>query len=156
MFVGRFNPPTVSHMEIIQKMADENSAIGRMCLCVIVDGKETGKNVSKNPLSGNYRKEILKQHVPNNVRVIVVKNPATLFSKLKAKNINISTIYSGDDRNYHRLCEWAGHNTNLIQIKRNSISATQLRNAIKENNIQAVRSMAPEWLDIDFVRRMLT
>jgi citrate lyase synthetase len=62
---GRFNPPTVGHQRLYQKSLTEND----LSYVIIIQGKLTGLNKLRNPLSFKQKKKIIKYIEPKiNVR----------------------------------------------------------------------------------------
>jgi hypothetical protein len=75
---GRFNPPTIGHEALIQKLAAEGAKYNANLIAIFPTYSQDNK---KNPLTFDQKAEILKSFIPNNVQVLPGGN--TLFGVLK-------------------------------------------------------------------------
>jgi cytidyltransferase-like protein len=58
LVIGRFNPPTIGHARLIEK-ARECASKSQAVRILLIDGKESGKNLELNPLPAKRRKELM-------------------------------------------------------------------------------------------------
>lgn len=117
--LGRFNPPTIGHERLFSIILDSSY----VPFVFIVDGEKSGKDLLRNPLPAEYRKELLEQYGFN---VEIVKNAYEAYEYIE-DYANKSVLVCGDDRaeNYSKLFK----TSEIITIPRNEISGTMAREA---------------------------
>lgn len=116
LYVGRFQPPHLGHMEIFDESLKQNKKI-----CI---GIRNMKPSDQNPLEAEIVKSLWDKIYKENELVMVMVVP------------NISCIKYG--RN-------VGYEVEEVKVTKNieNISATSIRNAIKENNDIWKKSVSP-------------
>ncbi|MDD2908089.1 MAG: hypothetical protein PHH98_05640 [Candidatus Gracilibacteria bacterium] len=166
LFIGRLNPPHIGHSSIIDKALIENEKV------IILIGTKDIKD-EKNPLSFLEIKEILLEKYPNNSKLTILELKDdrsdliwiyNIYKILyengnKIKNIN---LYGGDFKNdsaYNTIKNHESHLNNFVfnyieNSRENSfvnykgvkydISATNLRKALKEGNIDLAKIFCDE------------
>jgi nicotinamide mononucleotide adenylyltransferase len=146
--VGRFNPPTKGHQELIKLLYDYKVENGKLML-FIVEGIETSKNKHNNPLSGTKRKKFLKILFPE-LTVDIILSPYHIFDILEVQNMTPKYWITGNDRidGYRKLLNHINVNCSLVGIDRiksseRKISATLARNAARDNNFELFESLLP-------------
>lgn len=113
VFLGRFNPPTIGHYNVIDKMkqyitSHKSFKINPIILIVIIDGVESGKDKSVNPLSTNERVRYMQSNVScNDCKFIIAKDAIDGFNKVRDAGYEPVFIAGGSDRvdNYMALLE---------------------------------------------------
>jgi hypothetical protein len=93
---GRFNPPTVGHAKLFDKVAQ----VGRTADYHVVYGSHSN-DAKKNPLDPNFKKKVLRKAFPNNnVEVSSKAMPTALHiaSLLYDKGYRKLTMVAGSDR----------------------------------------------------------
>lgn len=68
--IGRYNPPTIAHRMIFQETVDMAERLDARPVIVIIDSERYD---SRNPLSGQVRKEFIEE-MYSNLTVVVAKN----------------------------------------------------------------------------------
>jgi nicotinamide mononucleotide adenylyltransferase len=146
--VGRFNPPTKGHQELIKLLYDYKVENGKLML-FIVEGIETSKNKHNNPLSGTKRKKFLKILFPE-LTVDIILSPYHIFDILEVQNMTPKYWITGNDRidGYRKLLNHINVNCSLVGIDRiksseRKISATLARNAARDNNFELFQTLIP-------------
>ena len=137
-FVGRFQPPTKAHHNIILQIAKEN----KKGIIFLVKGKKSSQDKNVNPFDENTQIEMLKTFLPQNVSIEVI--PSGFFPDyVKDEN---ATVYCGTDRvsAYTRMSK--GTNIKIKEIKRDDsdTSATKLRVALRDNDFNEFKKHAPK------------
>lgn len=101
VMIGRMNPPTAGHYKVIdamKKYARENKMITEFFV-VVVEGEETSKDKSKNPLSGEDRIKFMKASGKAvGVKFLIVKDAMHGFEKVQEAGYEPLIIAAGSDR----------------------------------------------------------
>lgn len=148
-FPGRFNPPTIKHQEIIEKMIsyDGDSYL------FIVDGENTSKNKINNPLSYEDRYNIFKTNY-SNIKIDYCSNVFECLDILYLKGYSKIRIFCGEDRYKNYLTMVNNYYSSMCEVicqERNDddVSATKIRNCIRndeENELSNLHKMSNEHL----------
>lgn len=134
VYPGRFNPPSTSHKKIIDNMLnyDGDNYI------FIIDGLKTSENKDKNPLSYNDRKSIFLDYYPT-IKIDMANNIIMALDILDVMGYQSIRIFCGEDRylSYKNISYYYNIDISIICQERNdNISATNIRNNIRNNNGQ--------------------
>ena len=129
IFIGRFQPFTNKHIEIINKMSDENDN----CYVIIVRGKKTSQDKEKNPFS-RKEQEILIDMLNFPVNVHFYFTETAYFFDLFDTNYYNFKLYVGTDRIESYKKSFKDKISEYIEIKRTDedISATKVRELIRK------------------------
>lgn len=107
VMIGRFNPPTAGHyfvMDAMKKYIRENDLGVKSAVVVIVDGEETGKDKSRNPLTAHERQMfITASGKANGIKILTAKNGFDAFTACRAAGYEPIAIAAGSDRADHYL-----------------------------------------------------
>jgi len=129
IFIGRFQPFTNKHIEIINRMSVENDD----CYVIIVRGKKTSKDIDKNPFSRKEQENLIDMlNFPVNVHFYFTEN-AYFFNLFDSNYYNFK-LYVGTDRIDSYKKSFKDKISKYIEIKRNDedISATKIRDLIRK------------------------
>jgi cytidyltransferase-like protein len=140
LFVGRFQPLTKAHTDIIETIAKENDK----GIIFLVKAKK--KDVEKSPFDEEIQKRLLNEIIPKNIDIVVL--PSGYFvdyiNELPYSTFN---IYAGTDRvsSYDRFSQYMADDKTLTakEIKRSDedISATKVRNALKSDDRESFEKL---------------
>ncbi len=142
IFSGRFQPPTLAHSDIINKMSKENSR----GIVYIVKGKETSKNKDQNPFDVEVQKEMLEAIAPKNIKIEIISTGFFVDELNKFKNTKF-VAYAGSDRGrVYTTCTKYLENDNILEIKEikrtdEDISASKVREALKDDDKETFNKM---------------
>jgi len=145
ILVGRFQPVTKAHTNIIKQMEKDNVKN----IIFIVKGKLTSKNKEDNPFDLDLQQKMLNLVKNNNTQIIEI-NTGFIPDALNSRDEKKFTLYTGTDRklDYERMCKYLNKDISLYikEIKRNSedISATKIREALSKNNKKIFENLTPE------------
>jgi nicotinic acid mononucleotide adenylyltransferase len=147
---GRCNPPTGGHYVMIEQLEQVARELGIQAEMFIVDGESTGQDKQKNPLTPEQRVKILREWFPN-VRFDICSSAYDVMEILEVQNKKPQVLIAGSDRakKYRRLLDYAGFiNAAIREIDRdsgnaNGISATKVRQAIRDGNYELFLEMMP-------------
>lgn len=100
VMVGRMNPPTAGHYKVIdlmKKFARENKGV--QPIVVVVAGKETSKDLAKNPLSAEDRIKFMSASgKANGVKFITSGSAFAAFEDVRKAGLEPYAIAAGSDR----------------------------------------------------------
>lgn len=102
--VGRMNPPTLGHYKVIDAMKEfirknADLKLDATPIVVIVEGKETSKDRSKNPLTGEERKSFMESSGrANGVRFLVAPSAFAAFEEVRKAGFEPIAVAAGSDR----------------------------------------------------------
>lgn len=100
VMVGRMNPPTAGHYKVIdllKKFARENKGV--VPIVVVVAGKETSKDLAKNPLSAEDRIKFMQASgKANGVKFITSGSAFAAFEDVRKAGLEPYAIAAGSDR----------------------------------------------------------
>jgi cytidyltransferase-like protein len=144
VFLGRFQPVTKAHSDIIKKMSKENDT----SILYLVKGKITSKNKEQNPFDEEIQIKMLKKVAPKNVQIKVI--PTGFFiDDINERPEKSFVVYAGSDREkqYIKFFSYIEEDKKIRieHIKRSDedISATKLRTALKDDNEKEFKKLAP-------------
>ena len=142
IFVGRMQPVTKAHADIITRIGKEN-ATGTIFL---VKGKASSKDLEKNPFSAETQKKMLEKIAPKNVKIKII--PSGFFVDfLNATTDKNFVVYGGSDRikAYEKFSAYLddGKKMKVEEIPRtdDDISATKVRKALLDNNEKLFKTL---------------
>ncbi|MDX8383291.1 MAG: adenylyltransferase/cytidyltransferase family protein [Ghiorsea sp.] len=161
LFLGRMNPIHKGHIAIIKKMKNP--------VVAIINGVKSSQDKKRNPLSFDERMHMLKK-VAKDVMIIEAKTgyiPAIL-NTLREINLEVTTVYAGDDRIASYKSQIQRENKNIendnlefdITFRKTDriASATDVRNAIRDNDFDTFKTLMPKelWNQFTFLRTRIT
>ncbi len=142
IYPGRFQPLTKAHTMIIEKMAKENSK----ATVFLVKGKKTSQDKNKNPFDEKIQLKMLKKVLPSNVEVKIL--PTGFFvDELNEMEDKEFKVYADNERTaqYNRFKSYLDEDKTmeiiLIHRTDEDISATKVRNALKNNDKKTFEKM---------------
>jgi len=138
--LGRFQPLTLGHMKMIDELKKFKKAY-----IFIVKGKKTSKDKDKNPF--DLQKEMIKKVAP---KINVIEIPSGFFvDEIEKLHENEFYLLCGSDRvkGYERMLSYLENKkVNILEILRSDedISATKVRQALKNDNKKEFEKMTPK------------
>lgn len=102
--VGRFNPPTIGHykvFDIVKKYIRDHQdlRLDAVPIVVVVAGKETSKDKTKNPLTANERVSFMAASgKANGVKFLVAKSAYDAFEEVRKAGFEPIAVAAGSDR----------------------------------------------------------
>lgn len=158
IFLGRFQPPTKLHVQILQQAQAEHPLV-----LFIVKGKGTSEDKERNPFDAETQIKILKKSTKNSVkdiRIIPDGFIGTMVDSCRKTNLEPVILYAGSDRvkgyqqSIDRYKKEVGWNIKVVEIKRieneDNVSATKLRNALIHNDYPTFLKMSANLDKSDF------
>ena len=144
LFIGRFNPPTILHYQIIQEMVKNNTD----CFVFIVSGEKSQKD--KNPLDTEFIKKLISN---KRIKTDICANAIQALDVLDVLGYNEVNLYCGSDRikSYSGLNKYHSFNLNIKEIKRQNtdVSASMIRSGIRNNRMEVIDLLFPGISDLD-------
>ena len=143
VYLGRFQPLTKAHYEIIQEMARNNDN------GIIYITSTSKKSIDKNPFPIDLRVKILEEICPSNITIKVVEN-GFLPDELNKLDYNTFNLYSGTDRveSYLKFNKYMENDKkiNIVEVQRSDedISATLVRKSLIEDDISTFHNLTNE------------
>lgn len=154
VWLGRAQPFHIGHHQMIKMMKYKP-------VILIVKGKGTSDDVSKNPLSAEDQEMLIKKVVPNaEIRIVNNANLSPiLFHLQKSGEIIVKEIMAGEDRidSYKKLVAKSKRDDiDVIQTPRVT-SATKVREAIRSGDEATFKKLMPRQLhsEWDFLRQKI-
>lgn len=153
MFLGRMNPPTNAHINIIKSMKNPP-------VIVLVRAIKVVDRV-RNPFPVEYQREMLLKVVPN-ATIVEWKDGYVpdIIQHLKEQDIQVANVYAGTDRctEYDGMINRANKTleeqitTKIIEVKRSheDISATKVRESLRTRDLVGFKKMMPKILHEEF------
>lgn len=154
---GRFNPPHKGHILLIKKLLKKVSKL------VIIIGSAQEKNTTRNPFSGNERKQMVQallkeEKIPQNKYTVIAIPDGKSFngsvSNLLSKAPKFDVIFT-DKKSIIKILE---KKVPVQKIKRTgSISSTKIRDAIASDEawkFLTVKSVARLILKFNGIKRI--
>lgn len=142
LFVGRFQPITKAHTDIINEMSKNNDK------CIIFLVKSKSHNIS-NPFNESIQKEMLESIIPENVSVEVI-NTGFFVDYINTLDESDFTLYAGTDRvqSYESFKKYMneGKTLNIVEISRtdDDISASLVRESIINDDVTSFKNMTDD------------
>jgi hypothetical protein len=147
IFIGRVTPPTIAHQKIIEDAFRKYSKV----YIFIIEGEKTSQ-LTKNFLSFNQRKEILK--VTNPRAIPILAKAGYIPDIIEQNHIDTSNgvaIIAGSDRIDGYMNQFGDVKYNVIpdEIKRTAsdVSASKVRAALAEKDFATYKRMIAKGLD---------
>lgn len=146
IYPGRFQGVTKAHKSIIDMMS---RTYEKSYVC-LVEGEKSKEDKNHNPFSQETKIEMLNRILPENVELIIT---SSAFLPDTVKNLEESNfaLYVGADRTTsyeHQKKYLKEENKTLLiitlNLNRENISATKVREALKENDKDTFRKLVPE------------
>ena len=161
---GRFNPPTLGHKAMINKMINFARAAGGVPYIVTTHTRR----FANNPLAQNNKMTLLRQMYPGIEVLGTSKENPTPHSivKLLEKKHNNFTFVVGSNRteaftgmfskpNYKHINVMPGGNRNANSNNVNGISATKVRDAARRGNRGMVRNYLNESITENQINKLI-
>ena len=102
--VGRFNPPTIGHYSVFDAVKkyirnNQNLGLDAVPIVVVVAGKETSKDKTKNPLTANERISFMTASgKANGVKFLVASSAFQAFEEVRKAGYEPIAVAAGTDR----------------------------------------------------------
>jgi hypothetical protein len=111
--IGRFQPPTAGHYKVIDKMVEfirknKDLHLEATPVVVIIEGKDTGKDTAKNPLTVDERIRYMKNSGRANSTIFLsAPNAFAAFAAIREAGFEPIAIGAGTDRagDYKRILD---------------------------------------------------
>lgn len=159
LFLGRFQPFHTGHKRIIDSMTNP--------VVVLVKGKQSSEDKTRNPLSTEYQEHLIKKANPG-VEVSVSPNGFLpgILGYFRKQGREVVKIYAGADRiaSYRAAIDQANkkmpdeaHFVVSFQETERFTSATTVREAIRSGDIETFKKLVPRaiWDEWDTLRNLL-
>jgi nicotinamide mononucleotide adenylyltransferase len=147
---GRLNPPTKGHDVLVRQVKEAAERIGARAMLYIVDGEKSGKDKSKNPLTGDQRVKLARRLFPG-VTVDVVSSAYEVLEVLDLQGYQPKVWVAGTDRaaNYRKLLASEQLDCEVVEVDREAgeadgVSATLARKAALEGNMEEFARQMPD------------
>jgi len=131
LFIGRLQPPTKAHMEIIRQALNTYDGL----TIALVKGKKSEQD--KNPFPFELQEKMIHSVFPD-VKIIQIQT-GNLIHVISKSPLHINTILAGSDRveGYKKQLERSYPDVKITEIPRTNedVSATKVRNALLNNDI---------------------
>lgn len=101
VMIGRMNPPTAGHYYVIDKMKEyaREKKLSAEFIVVVIEGKETSKDKTKNPLTSDQRIKFMQASgKANGVKFMVSDNAMNAFTAVRDAGYEPAIIAAGSDR----------------------------------------------------------
>ena len=102
--VGRFSAPTIGHYAVFDAAKKfirdrQDLRLDAVPIVVVVDGKETGKDKDRNPLSANERISFMKASgLADGIKFIVADSAFAAFEEVRKAGYEPIAVGAGSDR----------------------------------------------------------
>jgi len=151
LILGRFQPFTKGHEKMLD-FAIKNS--DDVVLCIVVAKKE---NLEKNPFPFEIQEKMIKKLYPK-IKLVTYHN-GYIPEIIDQENVKISTMFCGSDRvaTYKSMLKRTGKDNIIIkEIPRTDedISATKVRESLKNNDFSTFKKLVPKKLH-DFFKDLI-
>lgn len=154
LFLGRMQPIHNGHAAILKMMKNP--------IVVLVKGKESSKDKSRNPLDAKYQAKLI-QMIDKKAEVIVAPNGyiPDMIKTLREKGIEIDSVLAGNDRIGDYKKQIDGLNKKLPKEKQMKIkfietprvtSATKVREAIRADNQKEFEKLTPKVIHKEYAK----
>ena len=164
VFMGRFQPPTKAHLEILKTIHQETNL---PVVIAIVKGAKSSLNKTKNPFDYNLQKTILLHCLNNNYQIIQVSSGfiGEFVDILRNQGKEPVILYCGSDRlagyekQVNRYKSVLNLNLSIKEIPRSnsSISATKVRHALLNDDFEQFKQLTAkcEWQYYDQLKSII-
>ena len=156
LFLGRVQPLTKAHMDIINNMTNP--------VIALVRGTKK-EDVSRNPFDPVYQRHMIHKVCPT-AKVIEVPTGYVpdIIAELRTHNMEVKNVHAGSDRvaDYARMINGVNAqlpdthkiDANIVEIKRTGedVSATKVRTALKAGDEATFQKMMPLQLHDEYHR----
>jgi len=144
VYIGRFQPITKGHLNIINKMANNN----KKSFIIVVRGIKTQEDKERNPYSQKEQEEMFNLlELPNNVNVLF-HTTAYFFPLLEGNYLY--NLYCGEDREIAYKNSFKSKINKYIVMARDnrSVSASKVRVIIKHKQISEYNTSLFEYVPV--------
>lgn len=158
VIIGRMQPPTIGHYKLINELSDAirkhnhkfpDQHLESYPVVVLVTGKKTGEDTSKNPLSFEDRVKIIRAsgRVDSKTMFIEASNAFEALSKVREAGYEPTLVMVGSDRGgkdmpYKRMLDGYFNKDDGSKLKHHFIEVS--RNDAKEMGEQAMLHLIDE------------
>ncbi len=153
IFVGRMQPFHIGHQKTIDIALKKYGKVA----VIIVAGKGTSKDKTKNPFSFNERKKFIRRVYPNASQVKILRSDSAFLGDEKTPGLIGITkkagwepvaMYAGEDRipSYQAMAKRANLDDFKVEQAARVTSATKVRNAIKDEDEKTFKKLVPKEL----------
>lgn len=99
VMIGRMNPPTHGHYTVIDALKKFSRVNGLVPVVVVVEGVETSKDLTKNPLSADDRIKVMSASGrANGIKFLVAPTAMAGFEAVRGEGLEPYAIAAGSDR----------------------------------------------------------
>ena len=147
VIVGRFNPFTRGHWELVKRM--QSQAAGLPMILFVVDGAQSSKDSSRNPLTCLERCDFVRS-VVQDVKVDWAGSAYHMLELLEVQALQPAMWFAGSDRvtQYSTLLSHYGMPGQVVGLSRqhgpaSNVSATLARQAAGKNDFEQFKSLMP-------------
>lgn len=149
MFIGRFQPSTVAHEQIVRDALAKDEVDG--VVIAIVAGAASSKNKEQNPLTYEERVDLWKKalkDVEDKVEFHELKT-GSIGAAVRGVPYPVYYILAGEDRAEGYRKQMKGDLIDLIMIPRSEedVSASKLRAAIKNDDFELAKQLGGSYMD---------
>jgi hypothetical protein len=153
MIVGRINPPTRGHKVLVDIAVEKAKNLDTKATLFIVDGKLTGRDKKKNPLSGESRLAWAKKLFPQ-ISCELVNDAYHALEVLDIQGKSPGVWIAGSDRasKYQKLLDFYGLGGEMFEVDReggeaDGVSATAARKAALDGKWDDFKAQMPTGVD---------
>lgn len=151
--LGRMNPITRGHYRMIREVINIAKQNNSTPMVFIIDGLKSGMDKSKNPLTGEERKSIIKKLFPD-LYVDIINSAYDVFDVLYIQGYEIDVLVAGSDRadNYEKMLNTYSTFGKIFSLDRNikeydGVSGTAARLAVSNNDFTSFKNIMPSDFD---------
>ncbi len=160
IFIGRFQPVTKAHADIINKMVTDYKSYEPFVF--IVRGKKTSLDKTTNPLNENEQIDFINRSIDNeklkHVHVVPSAYLGDITDIIRKEGFEPTLLLCGTDRvkGYQEMIRDCKDeykiNIDVKEIERDDsdISATKVRQAVVDNDIEAFKELTSNLNEDDF------
>ena len=153
IFAGRMQPFHIGHQKTIDIALKKYGKVA----VIIVAGKATSKDKTKNPFSFSERKKFVRRVYPNASKVKILRADSAFIGDEKTPGLvgivrnagwEPIALYAGEDRipNYQTMAKRADLDNFKIEQAARVTSATKVRDAIKKDDQKTFKKLVPKEL----------
>ena len=151
--LGRFNPPTRGHEYLISEVKNLASKLQATPVIFIVDGEKSGKNLEKNPMSGQDRRDLISYI--HGVKTDIAGSAYEVLEIIDVMGLDPVGLVCGSDRvrQYESMIKYSGFSCPIVGLDRirglaSNVSGTSAREAARHRSFEDFkRLMSPSMPD---------
>jgi len=157
IFLGRMQPIHIGHEAIIKTMKNP--------IILLVKGEASSKDKKRNPFDAKYQTKLIKK-IDKKAEIMEVKTGyiPVIANDLRKKGMELVAVHAGSDRlgdykkQFSRLKLDSDHEFKINwNLTPRVASATDVRNALWDNNESAFRNLMPRalWKEFETMKQKL-